>query len=50
MFSWPYYGCPFAPLGTCEVMFFRKNSRIRFDTASAPKPAKPLTRTNEPIF
>jgi hypothetical protein len=48
MFSWPYYGCPFAPLGTCEVMFFRKNSRIRFDTASAPKPAKPLTRTNEP--
>jgi len=41
------YGWPFAPLGTCEVNRFRTNSRIRFDTASAPVPAKPLKTTNE---
>src|SRR5271165_4211216 len=44
----PSYGWPFAPLGTWEVIRFRKNSRITFDTASAPRPAKPLTTTNEP--
>jgi hypothetical protein len=41
------YGCPFAPLGTCEVIPFRTNSRIRFDTAFAPVAAKPLKTTNE---
>ena len=48
MFSSHPYGWPFAPLGTCEVIRFRKNSRITFDTASAPRPAKPLTTTSEP--
>src|SRR5215472_15342994 len=30
------YGWPFASLGTCVVIRFRTNSRIRFDAACAP--------------
>jgi hypothetical protein len=41
------YGWPFAPLGTCEVIPFRANSRIRFDTASAPVSARPFKKTKE---
>src|SRR4030088_1186263 len=35
MFLRPSYGWPFAPLGTCEVIRLRRNSRIRFPTAFA---------------
>ena len=41
------YGWPFASLGTCVVIRFRTNSRIRFDAACPPVLAKPLKRTNE---
>ena len=41
------YGWPLAPLGTCEVIRFRTNSRIRFLAAPSPMPAKPLKTTSE---
>ena len=47
MFFGQSYGWPLAPLGTCEVIRFRTNSRIRFLTAPSPMPAKPLKTTSE---
>src|SRR5271166_209863 len=41
------YGWPLAFLGTCEVIRFRTNSRIRFLAAPSPMPAKPLKTTSE---
>jgi len=47
MFFGQCYGWPLAPLGTCEVIRFRTNSRIRFLAAPSPMPAKPLKTTSE---
>jgi hypothetical protein len=47
MFFGQSYGWPLAPLGTCEVIRFRRNSAIRFLTALSPMPDKPLKTTSE---
>ncbi len=47
MFFGQSYGRPLAFLGTCDVIRFRTNSRIRFLTAPSPMPAKPLKTTSE---
>src|SRR5215469_3528682 len=44
----PCQGWPFVPFGTCEVIRFKRNSRNRFETASAPIPARPLNTISEP--
>lgn len=41
------HGSPFSSLGTWEVTFLKTNSRNRFDTALAPVPTNPLSRTSD---